>query len=124
MNERVNYDEVASTYNARYTSRAGEWEHTIRPVSQITEWMREAGYSEIRDCVVERILNHQYGRAVLVDHPLLQKKGTSQLILLSDKAYADGLARLKADLEEAEAQGKTLTFPADISLVMIAAQRK
>jgi SAM-dependent methyltransferase len=95
----------------------------FRPVSQITEWMREAGYSEIRDCVVGRILNHQYGRAVL-DHSVLQKNGTSQLILLSDKAYADGLARLKADLEEAEAQGKTLTFPVDISLVMIAAQRK
>jgi hypothetical protein len=96
--------------------------HRFRPVPQITEWMREAGFSEIRDCVVERILNHQYGRAVL-DHSVLQKNGTSQLILLSDTAYADGLARLRADLEEAEAQGKTLTFPEDISLVMIAAQR-
>jgi ubiquinone/menaquinone biosynthesis C-methylase UbiE len=92
------------------------------PVDQIGSWMSEAGFFDVQHRVVERILNDQHGRAVL-NHSVLQKTGTSQLILISDEAYADGLARLKGDLEKAEAQASTLVFPEDISLVMVSAQR-
>jgi SAM-dependent methyltransferase len=92
-------------------------------VPQIAGWMQDAGFDEPRSRVVERIINHQYGRAVL-NHSVLQKTGTSQLILLSDEAYANGLAKLKADLDAGDAQGKPLVFREDISLVMVTAQRK
>lgn len=87
--------------------------------SEIFAWMREAGFTGIRSGVVARIVNHQIGRAVL-DHSVLQKHGTSQLILLSDETYSAGLNRLKQDLAEAEATGKVLTFAEDISMVMAA----
>jgi SAM-dependent methyltransferase len=92
------------------------------PVARIAEWMKEAGLCDISDRVVERILNHQYGRGVL-NHSVLQKNGTSQLILLSNEAYATGFAKLKQDLDEAEAQGRTLQFREDISLVMVSGRK-
>src|SRR5262249_8596659 len=91
-------------------------------VLQIRAWMSDAGYSAIHDCVIERIQDHHQGRDVL-NHSVLQKNGTSQLILLSDEAYSAGLAKLKADLQEAEDQGKTLVFLEDIALVMTTGQR-
>jgi len=99
----------------------GTYEADLRrfpSVPQIINWIRAVGFSELRHCVVERILNHQCGRAVL-SHSVLQKNGTSQLILLSDEAYAAGLDRLNGDLVEAEARGEVLMFPEDISLVMV-----
>jgi SAM-dependent methyltransferase len=92
-------------------------------VAQIAGWMYEAGFVEVRHRVVDRILKHLHGRAVL-NHSTLQKTGTSQLILLSDEAYRKGIAKLKADLDNAEAQGTTLTFPLDISLVLVAGRRE
>lgn len=91
-------------------------------IPQIAAWLTGAGFSDVRNGVVERIINHQYGAEVL-KHSVLEKNGTSQLILLSDEAYADGLARLKSDLDEAEKQGRKLVFPEDISLAMVTARR-
>jgi ubiquinone/menaquinone biosynthesis C-methylase UbiE len=108
------YDYFAGTYEAdllRFPS-----------ISQITAWLAGAGFSDVRDCVVERIMNHQYSAEVL-NHPVLQKNGTSQLILLSDEAYEDGLERLKSDLDEAAKQGRKLVFPEDISLAIVTARR-
>lgn len=82
----------------------------------------DAGFSDVRHCVVERIIHDQYGAEVL-KHSVLQRNGTSQLILLSDDAYADGLARLKSDLDEAEKQGRKLVFREDIFLAMVSARR-
>jgi ubiquinone/menaquinone biosynthesis C-methylase UbiE len=47
------------------------------PVSQIAAWMSDAGFCEIHDRIVDRLLNPQYGHAVL-KHSVLQKYGTSQ----------------------------------------------
>jgi ubiquinone/menaquinone biosynthesis C-methylase UbiE len=91
-------------------------------VPQISSWMEESGLRVIGQEVAELIINPQYGRAVL-NHSILRKNGTSQLILLSDEAYARGLTRLEEDLAQAEGQGRTLTFPEEIALMMIVAQR-
>ena len=91
-------------------------------VPQITTLMNDAGFVEARHYVVERILDHQDGRAVLA-HSVLQKTGTSQLILISDEAYDRGLRKIHADLDTAEARKETLRFVEDISLVMVSARR-
>jgi ubiquinone/menaquinone biosynthesis C-methylase UbiE len=91
-------------------------------IPRIASWVDVAGFSDIRDCVVERITNHQHGAEVL-NHCVLQKNGTSQLILLSNQAYAEGLAKLKSDLDQAEKNGRKLLFPEDISLAMVTARR-
>ena len=92
-------------------------------VPQITKWMRAAGFTATRHSVVERVVDHQYGRAVL-NHSVLQRTGTSQLILSSDEVYNRGLQKLHADLDQADARSETLTFVEDISLVMVVGERR
>src|SRR5262249_11368767 len=85
------------------------------PMSQIAAWMTTAGFTEIGDRVVERVVNPQYGQAVL-NHSVLQKTGTSHLILITDEAYAAGLNHIRQDLADAESNHRTLKFDEDISL--------
>lgn len=84
------------------------------------DWLIAAGFERAEWRVAERIRHQHVGREVLADH-FVQKHGTSQLTLLTDEAYAAGLARIEAALAEAEAAGKELIFPVDISLVMVLA---
>ena len=44
---------------------------------------------------------------------------TSQLVVLSNDAYAAGVARIKAALARATAAGQELVLPVDISLAMV-----
>ncbi len=84
----------------------------------VLDWMVAAGFDRVEWCLAEHIVHQHVGRAVLRD-PILQKHGTSQLALLTDEAYAAGLGRIETALAEAEAAGKTLVFPVDISLTMV-----
>ncbi|MBA3531862.1 MAG: class I SAM-dependent methyltransferase [Ardenticatenales bacterium] len=85
---------------------------------QVAGWMSAAGFEGIERREVERIVDHRQGRAVLED-PFLRKHSCSQLALLSDEAYAAGLARIEAALVAAETQGETLLFPVDLSVSML-----
>jgi hypothetical protein len=80
--------------------------------------MAGAGFGEIRRHIVEEIVDDKRGRVVLQD-PFLRKDAISQLTLLSDEAYAAGVARIEADLAAAEAAGRDLVFPVDIVLAMM-----
>ena len=80
--------------------------------------MVAAGFERVEWRVVEHIMGQHVGQAVLQD-PILQQHGTSQLALLTDEAYAVGIARIKAALGEAEAAGRILVFPVDISLTVV-----
>ncbi len=84
----------------------------------ILDWMVAAGADRVRCRVVERIQDIKVGRAVL-DDPFLAKDAASQLVLLSDEAYADGIRRIEAALAQAEAHGETLLFPSEITLGML-----
>jgi SAM-dependent methyltransferase len=86
----------------------------------LIDWMVAAGFTLAGVQRVERLAGTLAGRAVLAD-PFLQKNGTSQLTLLSDEAYAAGMARLKRDLDESEARGETLQFESDIWMTAIVA---
>ena len=84
----------------------------------VLDWMVAEGFVGVGFREVERILDSKVGRALL-DEPFLRKEATSQLTLLTDEAYADGICRIEAALREAEAKGETLVFPVDISLGML-----
>jgi ubiquinone/menaquinone biosynthesis C-methylase UbiE len=84
----------------------------------ILDWMVACDLQPVEWRIVEQILDHKVGRAVFAD-PFLQKDAVSQLSLLSDDAYAAGLARIEAALAAAEAAGETLTFPTDLLLAML-----
>ncbi len=83
----------------------------------VLDWMNEASFDRMEWRLVERIVNHKTGREILED-PFLQKQSTSQLVLLTDEAYAAGLSRMKAALADAEAKGERLIFPVEVSLVI------
>lgn len=84
----------------------------------VLDWMLAAGFAPVQWRLVERIVAEKVGRSVLAD-PFLEKSAVSQLALLSDEAYAAGLARIQAALIEAEAAGETRTFPVAFALSML-----
>jgi ubiquinone/menaquinone biosynthesis C-methylase UbiE len=85
-------------------------------------WMAEEGLADVECRIVERFATDLVGWAVL-SHPFLRKGSCSQLALLSDEAYVAGLRRIEAALVEAEAAGREIVFPDDVSLAMISGHR-
>jgi ubiquinone/menaquinone biosynthesis C-methylase UbiE len=106
-------------YLYRYFEGTREMDLARYPSAEsIREWMTDAGFLQIRSGVAEHIEKSLTGREVL-QSPFLQKRGTSQLAILTDEAYEAGLNRIKADLREAETAGRPLRFEVDISLAMV-----
>ncbi len=87
-------------------------------VQAILGWMAAAGFERVTHQTAEHIRNDLIGRAVLRD-PFLEKQGTSQLMLLSEAAYAAGRARLEAAVRAAEETGEGLIFRVDLRLVLV-----
>ena len=104
------YDYFAGTLSADL-ARFRAWD-------TVQDWMNACGLEQCAWQPVERIHVPQVGRAVL-DDPFLRKESTSQLALLSDEAYARGLARIEAALADAEAAGKEITFHTNITIGML-----
>jgi ubiquinone/menaquinone biosynthesis C-methylase UbiE len=103
------YDYFEGTYEVDL-ARFPSW-------GMVLDWMAEAGFERVEWRLVERILVHKAGRAVL-DDPFLHKDAVSQLSLLADEAYAAGLSRIKEALASAEVRGEALTFPTDLLLAL------
>jgi ubiquinone/menaquinone biosynthesis C-methylase UbiE len=85
---------------------------------QIQAWMQSSGFRRIELRPVEHIFEIKHGRQVLKD-PFLEKNSCSQLALLSDQAYTQGIARIRADIEQAEARGESLEFISDLQIFML-----
>jgi SAM-dependent methyltransferase len=86
----------------------------------VLDWATETGFEDVSWKVVERIEDPKIGWGVF-DDPFLQKDACSQLVLLSDEAYAAGLQRIRQALEAAEAAKEELVFASDIQLGMLCA---
>ena len=61
----------------------------------LLDWMLAAGFARAEWRVAEHIHQEFIGREVL-DNPFTQKGGSSQLALLGDDAYGEGLSRIHA----------------------------
>jgi hypothetical protein len=101
------FEGVYETDLARFPS----WESVIN-------WMRAAGFQNVERRLIERIIDHKTSATVL-DDPFLQKHTSSQLALLSDTAYAEGVQRIKTAVAKAQAAGKTLSFPTELIMEMV-----
>ncbi len=104
------YDYFPETYHIDL-ERFPNWE-------TVMTWMQSAGFGDLRLEVVEIIHDPKTGEAVLED-PFLQKTATSQLALLSDQAYQQGLDRIQQELARATRQGTRLTFQVDLRLDLL-----
>lgn len=70
------------------------------PAAEMRGWMRRAGFTGVRTRPVELIERSHLGAAVF-DDPILGRRGTSQLALLSDAAYQAGIERLRREIQAA-----------------------
>jgi SAM-dependent methyltransferase len=110
-------------YVYRYFAGAYETDQRRFPTwERVADWMEAAGFKQLEFAEVERIVDHKQGPAVFAD-PYLRKESSSQLALLSDEAYEQGLHRMKEVLAEAEEKEETLLFKTDLSIFMLSGHR-
>jgi ubiquinone/menaquinone biosynthesis C-methylase UbiE len=84
----------------------------------VLDWMAKDGFGCVACRQLEHIHARKVGREVLSD-PFLQKNACSQLALLTQDAYDDGLRRIRTALSRAEAAGETIVFETDIPIAML-----
>ncbi|MCE7921250.1 MAG: hypothetical protein DCC59_07480 [Chloroflexi bacterium] len=84
---------------------------------KLLDWMLESGFARTEWRVAEHVHQEFIGREIL-DNPFTQKGGSSQLALLSDAAYADGMERIHAALDNAD--GAPPVFVTDQWLTLLA----
>lgn len=84
----------------------------------IMGWMKNADFEQVNRGVAGTIKHDLVGKDVFRD-PILQKNGTSQLALLSDEAFNQGLTRIMDAVKEGEALGERVIFPTNISLPIV-----
>lgn len=104
------YEYFPETYE-RDCERFPTWE-------QVALWMQAAGLTPQSPRVVQRTQYDRHGRKVLED-PFMRKHATSQLALLTDNEYEAGMARVRAAIDAAEAQGNVAVFRVDLTLKML-----
>jgi ubiquinone/menaquinone biosynthesis C-methylase UbiE len=92
------FDGVYETDLARFPARR-----------ELEDLLCQSGFMGVQSPIAQDMDFTTTGRAVL-DSYFLQKSACSQLLLLSDEAYAAGLARIRAAIAEAEARGEQLPF--------------
>jgi SAM-dependent methyltransferase len=83
-------------------------------IETVKEWMGNSGFERVQSCIADYIHDQKIGRDVLSDH-FLQKYGTSQLVLLSDEAYAEGIRKIESAIAAAESRNEEIVFAAEFS---------
>jgi len=83
--------------------------------SSLREWMRSAGFDHCRTREVEHLTFRLPAREVL-KQGRLDKAATSQLSVLTDAEYQQGMEELSVDIQRAEEEGQTLFLTADLRL--------
>lgn len=87
----------------------------------IMDWMVASGFQNVSLRLAGIIHDPKAGAEVL-DDPFLEKNATSQLTLLSEESYQNGLGRMRAAIAGAEKQGQQLVFPCDIHVHVLSAE--
>ena len=80
--------------------------------------LREAGFAQVASPVGYRVQATDLGAAVL-KNTFLPKDSNSTLTLLSDEAYAAGLARITAAIAAGERTGQPARFETDFPMRMV-----
>lgn len=85
---------------------------------QLREWMRASGLENIETVAVERIQRRSVGGEILEDY-FLQRKASSQLAILSDEAWSQGLHRIRRAIQKGEQEGAPAIFEVDLALLLV-----
>ena len=92
------------------------------PWETVAGWLEKTGFEGRNLVEVEHICEHKKGVDVLRD-PFLQKYACSQLALLSEEAYQDGLKEIKSDLVMAEEKDQVILFKSEIAIMMLSGSK-
>jgi ubiquinone/menaquinone biosynthesis C-methylase UbiE len=101
------FDGVYDTDIRRYPSGAS-----------VIKWMAEAGLQNISSQAVEHINSLHVGESVLKD-PFIKHNATSQLALLSEDAYREGLEKIKEAIARARMREERIVFRSEILVKML-----
>jgi hypothetical protein len=77
-----------------------------------------SGFDRLELVETEHINERKIDREILLD-PFLQKHACSQLALLSERTYQEGLERIESHLVQAEDEGQDLKFKSEILIKML-----
>lgn len=82
---------------------------------RVREWLRDAGFIDVHTREVQHLTTRLSGGPAL-DSGRLARHMTSQLAVLSDEQYQEGLLAIRKAVREADARGETLCLAADLRL--------
>ncbi|MDQ7818079.1 MAG: class I SAM-dependent methyltransferase [Melioribacteraceae bacterium] len=85
-------------------------------------WMQDNRLVNIEHKLVHRVISSKSGREVLSDH-FLDKRGASQLALLTEEEYKKGLSKIKFDIDLAEKENRKIDFVVKLSFYAIAGMK-
>jgi ubiquinone/menaquinone biosynthesis C-methylase UbiE len=91
-------------------------------IEALKAWMGETGFKKTETRIADHVSSHKTGREVLSDH-FLQKHGTSQLALLSDEAYAEGMSKIESAIAAADSRSEEIVFAAEFSFPAVIGYR-
>jgi len=91
--------------------------------NDIEEWMKLNGFYKVEKKLVHRVGKVLFGRNVIEDH-FLDKRGASQLALLSEQEYQNGLSKIKSEIEKAEQEGNEFEFIVKLNFFSITGFKK
>ncbi len=92
------------------------------PCERIRGWLDEAGFASSSTQVGQHIRTSTPAEAALRS-PMMRKDGTSQLAILSDDAYEQGIEAIRRDAERAHDAGEDLVLETDLELMATLAIR-
>jgi ubiquinone/menaquinone biosynthesis C-methylase UbiE len=90
--------------------------------AQVRQWMVTENFVNIEAVEVERVQRKLAGGEILEDY-FLQRKASSQLAMLTEEAWAEGLHRIRHAIEEGEARGAPAFFEVDLRFDLICGWR-
>ena len=92
------------------------------PWEKIAYWLEKAGFIKHELVEVENIREHKKGADVLLD-PFLQKHACSQLALLSEQDYQEGLRKIESDLRLADENSQEIIFKSEIAIMILSCSK-
>ena len=85
------------------------------PAAGLRGRLSDLGFAHCETSLAEQLTRRMDARRAIADG-LLEKTATSQLAILSEREYSDGIARIEAAIAAAEARGEALDLVADLSI--------
>lgn len=90
---------------------------------KLASWLQAAGFEQTEWQQVE-LIKQEWTEETVLNDPFLKKESTSQLTILSDEEYADGLQKLQMAVAKATDNAEKLLLPVQVEMGMLVGSKK